>query len=58
MDVVSELHDLCAGESHHLSTGVQAVGKSSLPMVCEIGFSKNPDVAVKDCALTFQDRPT
>ena len=58
VDVVFELHDLCAGESHHSSTGVQAVGKSSLPMVCEIGFSKTPDVAGKDCALTFPDKPT
>ena len=56
--MVSELHDLCAGESHHLSTGVQAVGKSYLPKVCEIGFSKTLDVAGKDCALTFPDRPT
>ena len=58
VDVVFERHDLCVGEFHHSSTGVQAVGKSYLPKVCGIGFSKTLDVAGKDCALTFLDRPT
>ena len=58
MDVVFERHDLCVGEFHHSSTGVQAVGKSSLPKVCGIGFSKTLDVVGMDCALISQDKLT
>ena len=46
------------GESHHSSTGVQAVGKSYPPKVCGTGFSKIPDVAGMDCVLISQDKLT